>query len=359
MYRIAQDVRPHRGGAGGGQRHQGSAHPRRGAGAAHPRRGAECRRRAERGAGRGGSGAGADDPRTRAPAPTCRGGRREDAATARRPAPRPGRWARGPVPATKGMLDWPLRGVLYGRFGKKGREPHDGIDLAAPAGTPGEDRAGRARCSTRASSAATATSSSSSTRNSSSRSTRTTATCACARASRCARGQVIATVGESGKTSGPHLHFEVRCRWQADGPARLPGAPAVLLRPGCGPSRLAALQSGLVSGGHVRSGALLVVMALGISLWPRSAPGACADLRHLRGCTGNRRFWHSGLSSRQIQCFDRCWNSTPPYPHRKGDGWHHAYCTRTCREAYVKCVQEQEEEEDEQSRARHSLAFRI
>ena len=26
--------------------------------------------------------------------------------------------------------------MLYGRFGKKGREPHDGIDLAAPAGTP-------------------------------------------------------------------------------------------------------------------------------------------------------------------------------------------------------------------------------
>ncbi len=57
----------------------------------------------------------------------------------------------------------------------------------------------------------------------------------------------------------------------------------------------------------------------------------------------------------QIQCFDKCWNSTPPYPHRKGDGWHHAYCTRTCREDYVKCVQEQEEAE--RNRPRHTLEF--
>ncbi|MBL8914343.1 MAG: M23 family metallopeptidase, partial [Archangium sp.] len=35
-----------------------------------------------------------------------------------------------------GVLEWPLRGVLYARFGKKGKEPHDGIDLAAPAGQP-------------------------------------------------------------------------------------------------------------------------------------------------------------------------------------------------------------------------------
>src|SRR5690606_11021613 len=37
--------------------------------------------------------------------------------------------------ATKGQLEWPLRGVLYARFGKKGSERHDGIDLAAPRGT--------------------------------------------------------------------------------------------------------------------------------------------------------------------------------------------------------------------------------
>src|SRR6185295_8213402 len=32
----------------------------------------------------------------------------------------------------KGDLEWPVRGVLYARFGKKGSDPHDGIDLAAP-----------------------------------------------------------------------------------------------------------------------------------------------------------------------------------------------------------------------------------
>ncbi|MCI0671154.1 MAG: LysM peptidoglycan-binding domain-containing protein, partial [Myxococcaceae bacterium] len=39
------------------------------------------------------------------------------------------------VASARGTLEWPLRGVLYARFGKKGREPHDGIDLAAPEGT--------------------------------------------------------------------------------------------------------------------------------------------------------------------------------------------------------------------------------
>lgn len=40
-----------------------------------------------------------------------------------------------PDSPTLGQLEWPLRGVLYARFGRKGTEPHDGIDLAAPLGT--------------------------------------------------------------------------------------------------------------------------------------------------------------------------------------------------------------------------------
>jgi lipoprotein NlpD len=114
-----------------------------------------------------------------------------------------------PVPETKGTLDWPLRGVLYARFGKKGREPHDGIDLAVPVGTlvktaqagevlyAGEQRgyglivivqhtehlislyAHNRDLRVRTGQKVT-------------------------------RAQVIATVGESGKTSGPQLHFEVR-----------------------------------------------------------------------------------------------------------------------------------------------------
>src|SRR5215471_19368818 len=39
-------------------------------------------------------------------------------------------------PNHQGDLEWPLRGVLYARFGKRGKETHDGIDLAAPKGTP-------------------------------------------------------------------------------------------------------------------------------------------------------------------------------------------------------------------------------
>jgi len=57
----------------------------------------------------------------------------------------------------------------------------------------------------------------------------------------------------------------------------------------------------------------------------------------------------------QIQCFDRCWNTTPPYPHKKGDGWHYEYCTRICREAYVECVKAQEAEKKD--RARRTLEF--
>ena len=45
---------------------------------------------------------------------------------------------KGPVKVgrAEGTLGWPVRGVIYARFGRKGSEPHDGIDLAAPAGTP-------------------------------------------------------------------------------------------------------------------------------------------------------------------------------------------------------------------------------
>ncbi|MCL2012579.1 MAG: LysM peptidoglycan-binding domain-containing M23 family metallopeptidase [Cystobacterineae bacterium] len=34
------------------------------------------------------------------------------------------------------VLEWPLRGMLYARFGKQGTQLHEGIALAAPLGTP-------------------------------------------------------------------------------------------------------------------------------------------------------------------------------------------------------------------------------
>ncbi|MFL5344329.1 MAG: LysM peptidoglycan-binding domain-containing M23 family metallopeptidase [Hyalangium sp.] len=124
-------------------------------------------------------------------------------------SPRTGGAASRPEPATKGMLDWPLRGVLYGRFGKKGREPHDGIDLAAPAGTPvktaqegtvlyaGEQRGyGLIVIVQHPTGLITLYAHNRDLRVKTGQGVR--------------RSQVIATVGESGRTSGPHLHFEVR-----------------------------------------------------------------------------------------------------------------------------------------------------
>lgn len=44
-----------------------------------------------------------------------------------------------------------------------------------------------------------------------------------------------------------------------------------------------------------------------------------------------------------IECFDACWNTTPlPYPYTRRDGWFREYCTRRCREEYVRCEKENE-----------------
>lgn len=109
----------------------------------------------------------------------------------------------------RGVLQWPLRGVLYARFGKKGKEPHDGIDLAAPAGTPvktaapgtvlfaGEQRAyGLIAIVQHQDDLITLYAHNRDLRVKTGQKVR--------------EGQVVATVGDSGRTSGPHLHFEVR-----------------------------------------------------------------------------------------------------------------------------------------------------
>jgi len=109
----------------------------------------------------------------------------------------------------QGVLQWPLRGVLYARFGKKGKEPHDGIDLAAPAGTPvktaapgtvlfaGDQRAyGLIVIVQHQGELITLYAHNRDLRVKTGQLVR--------------EGQVVATVGDSGRTSGPHLHFEVR-----------------------------------------------------------------------------------------------------------------------------------------------------
>ncbi len=108
-----------------------------------------------------------------------------------------------------GTLQWPLRGVLYARFGKKGAEPHDGIDLAAPAGTPvktagpgtvlfaGEQKGyGLIVIVEHDAGLITLYAHNRDLRVKTGQTLRA--------------GQVVATVGDSGRTSGPHLHFEVR-----------------------------------------------------------------------------------------------------------------------------------------------------
>jgi lipoprotein NlpD len=121
---------------------------------------------------------------------------------------------KGPMAPVKvgrrdGALSWPLRGVLYARFGRKGNEAHDGIDLAAPAGTPvktaapgtvlfaGEQKGyGLIVIVEHAAQLVTLYAHNRDVRVKGGQAVR--------------EGQVIATVGDSGKTSGPHLHFEVR-----------------------------------------------------------------------------------------------------------------------------------------------------
>ena len=113
------------------------------------------------------------------------------------------------VRRSSGQLRWPLRGVLYARFGRKGKSPHDGIDLAAPAGTPVRTAAegsvlfagpqqgyGLLVIIEHAHGLVTVYAHNRDLRVRTGQPVR--------------EGQVIATVGESGKTSGPHLHFEVR-----------------------------------------------------------------------------------------------------------------------------------------------------
>jgi murein DD-endopeptidase MepM/ murein hydrolase activator NlpD len=112
-------------------------------------------------------------------------------------------------PSLPGDLKWPLRGVLYSRFGRNGREVHDGIDLAAPLGTPikaarggtvlyaGEQKGyGLIAIIEHANGLTTLYAHN--------RDLKVTT------GQRVREGQVIATVGESGRTTGPHLHFEVR-----------------------------------------------------------------------------------------------------------------------------------------------------
>jgi lipoprotein NlpD len=113
-------------------------------------------------------------------------------------------------PAAHGAaLSWPVRGVLFSAFGSRARDQHDGIDLAAPEGTPvlaaapgtvlfaGEQR-GYGKIVLVAHKGDVVTVYAHNSEN-------------LARAGdRVQEGAAIARVGRTGNATGPHLHFEVR-----------------------------------------------------------------------------------------------------------------------------------------------------
>ncbi len=104
---------------------------------------------------------------------------------------------------------WPLRGVLYGRYGKRGARHHDGIDIAAPHGTPVTAAAdgevlfvgvqsgyGKVVILRHAGGLVTVYAHNSQV--------------LVREGDRVRQGDVVAKVGQTGRTTGPHLHFEVR-----------------------------------------------------------------------------------------------------------------------------------------------------
>ena len=113
-------------------------------------------------------------------------------------------------PAAHGeALAWPLRGVLVSSFGMRDREQHEGIDLAAPEGTPvlaasagkvlfaGEQR-GYGKIVLLGHEGGLVTIYAHNADN------------LVEVGQQVSRGHRIARVGRSGKATGPHLHFEVR-----------------------------------------------------------------------------------------------------------------------------------------------------
>jgi lipoprotein NlpD len=125
------------------------------------------------------------------------------------PEPEPEPQALPRAPPRDPSLRWPLQGVLYSRFGVRQGQRHDGIDIAAPQGTPVTAAAAGTVVYTgrQAGYGAIVI-----LRHSNGLVTLYAHNSAVLvkEGDEVAAGAPIARVGQSGRTTGPHLHFEVR-----------------------------------------------------------------------------------------------------------------------------------------------------
>lgn len=135
------------------------------------------------------------------------------------PPPTPSPYADGKAP-----LQWPMYGVLYARFGPRGDTRHDGVDIAGPDATQvvaaadgevlfaGEQKGyGFVVVIQHTGSLITLYAH--------------TRDAKVKEGQRVKAGQAIATVGEASRTSGPHIHFEVRENGLAKDPLKYLPAP--------------------------------------------------------------------------------------------------------------------------------------
>lgn len=123
-----------------------------------------------------------------------------------------------PPSAAKILITWPLRGRLTSGFGPRNNRPHQGVDIAAPKGTPvnavadgkvvysgnGMRGYGKVVVVKHANELSTVYAHNSA--------------ILVRMGEKVEKGQVIAKVGSTGWATGPHLHFEVRRRGVPEDP---------------------------------------------------------------------------------------------------------------------------------------------